>query len=139
VWLSPTSITDRIRADFGDVFAAQRDARIFELAPLGGNRWIASIGLPQDLIYRVHGVGDLSEPPCLVALDGRQIRCGPATNVGGAGPGVALGDAAAGSPVVPAAPANSDLATLTNEQLIDLGNRLNQETARRLPGTPRGR
>lgn len=135
VWLSPTSITERVRADFGDVFATQREARIFELAPMGGNRWSASIGLPQNLIYRVHGVGDLTEPPCLVALDGRQLRCGPAVNVNGAGPGVALGGQTPVSPAIPPAAANSDLGTLTNDQLIDLDNRVNQETARRLAGT----
>lgn len=128
VWLSPTSLTERVRADFGDVFATQREARVFELAPLGGNRWTVSIGLPQNLIYRVQGVGDLSDPPCLFTLEGRQLRCGPAVNVAGAGPGVALSPGAQSVPV----PVSSDLTGLSDQELVDLINRANQETARRL-------
>lgn len=129
VWLSPGSILDRIRADFGDVFATQRDAQVFELAPLGRNRWTATIGQPQNILYRVQGDGDLKESPCLLALDGRQLRCGPAVNVSGAGPGVALGGAT-GS--VAPVPAGSDLTGLTPDQLTDLNRRVVEELGRRV-------
>lgn len=140
-WLSPAAIMDRIHADFGDVFATQRSAQIFELAPLGGERWTATIGLPQNLLYRVHGVGSLSQPPCLLTLDGQQIRCGPAVNIGNAGPGVAIGGVGAtpGPGAVPPVPASSDLNTLTNEQLADLIARAAAESGRRLTEVEVGR
>jgi hypothetical protein len=126
-WLSPTSITDRIRADFGDVFATQRDARIFELAPLGGGEWTATIGLPQNLLYRVRGQGALGAPPCLLTLGGQVIRCGPVANTSGNGPGVALGGPAGSTPGV-----GSDLVGLPDRQLTDLIDRATREAARRL-------
>jgi len=133
VWLSPTAITDRIRATFGDVFAAQRDAGIYELAPLSGEEWVATIGTPQNMLYRVRGVGDLSEDPCLDALDGSRIRCGAAAGVGSAGPGLAVGPSSPGAAVAPA-PAGSDLPALSDEQLLDLARRAQDELARRLEG-----
>lgn len=129
VWLSPNTITERIRSNFGDVFAQQREAGVYELAPLDGDRWVATIGSPQNMLYRVTGYGDLREDPCLIALDGRQLRCGPTGNIGVAT--APTGPVPGGSPIAPA-PADSDLVTLSNEQLIDLLNRANQEAARRL-------
>jgi hypothetical protein len=129
LWLAPASILDRIHADFGDVFAVQRNAQIFELAPLDGHRWVATIGLPQNLLYRVIGDGDLHDEPCLVSLTDQQIRCGPATNTNGTGPGAAIGTLGA-SPVAPA-PANSDLHALTPAQLVDLMDRTSRELASR--------
>jgi hypothetical protein len=136
-WSSPAAILDRIHADFGDVFATQRTAQIFELAPRGGNEWTATIGLPQNLLYRVRGMGDLSTSPCLFALDGQQIRCGPVVNANGAGPGVAIGSlpSAPGAAVPHAAP-DADLGKLSNQQLTDLIDRANREAARRLPAGP---
>lgn len=135
-WLSPAAILDRIHADFGDVFAVQRTAQIFELAPRGSNEWTATIGLPQNLLYRVHGVGDLSQPPCLFTLEGQQVRCGPAAGVNGAGPGVAVGGLPS-APTVPGvapAPADSDLSKLSDAQLTDLLTRASAESGRRLAG-----
>lgn len=129
VWLSPTAITDRVRADFGDVFAVNRTADIFELVPTDGDRWTATIGTPQNLLYRVTGVGDLSLPPCLLTLAGDVVRCGSATS--SAAPGVAIGAGPAGPGVAPA-PASSDLDGLTDEQLVDLIARANREAADRL-------
>lgn len=135
-WLSPAAILDRIQADFGDVFTTQRTAKIFELAPRGGNEWTATIGLPQNLLYRVHGVGDLSKAPCLFTLEGQQIRCGPAVNINGSGPGVAIGGlpSAPTAPGVAPAPADSDLGKLSDAQLTDLLTRASQESGRRLAG-----
>jgi len=139
VWLSPTAITDRIRATFGDVFAAQRDAGIYELAPLSGKEWVATIGTPQNMLYRVRGPGDLSTDPCLYDLDGSQIRCGAAAGVGLSGPGLALGPSSPGGTLSPGgtvapAPAGSDLPALSDEQLLDLASRTQDELGRRLAG-----
>ena len=134
-WLSPGAVTERIRGDFGDVFATQPGAGIHELAPLDGDRWAATIGNTQNVLYRVEGVGDLSDPPCLRTATGTRIRCGPAVNQGGSGPGLAIGPSGSGSPPVPPAPVSADLATLPNEQLVDLIARANDEAARRLAGS----
>lgn len=133
IWLSPTAITDRIRADFGDVFAVNRTADIFELVPRDGAEWVATIGTPQNLLYRVTGPGDLSRPPCLLTLAGDVVRCGPATSA--AAPGAAIGQTPGALPpgTAPAA-ASGDLDRLTDEQLIDLIARANREAADRLKG-----
>jgi hypothetical protein len=132
-WLAPASVLDRVHANFGDVFMAQPQARVFELAPLDGNRWVATIGLPQNLLYRVTGVGDLSTDACLVKLTGEQLRCGGATNLNGSGPGVAIGQLP-GAPASAPAPASSDMKGLTAPQLVDLINRASQELATRTGG-----
>jgi len=126
VWQSATAITDRVRANFGDVFAQQRESSIYELAPTGPDTWVATIGTPQNMIYRVTGRGDLAQDPCLVSLTGEQLRCGPTGNIGlstGGTPG-----APSGAP----APASSDLTTLTPDQLVDLQRRIAEELARRI-------
>jgi hypothetical protein len=132
-WLAPASILDRIHANMGDVFMAQPRAAVFELAPLDGNRWVATIGLPQNLLYRVTGVGDLATDACLVKLTGEQIRCGGAVNVNGAGPGVAIGQTGA-PPAVAPAPASGDLHGMSGPQLADLISRASQELASRTGG-----
>ncbi len=139
VWLSPGSFLDRVRADFGDVFAVQRDAKVFELAPLGSDRWVATIGTSQNLLYRVTGEGALREAPCLWSLEGNQIRCGAAVNVGAAGPGIAVGGSVSSGPVGAAVPAVSDLDGLTVEQLVDLQNRVGRELGERATAPAVGR
>ena len=133
VWLSTGAIENQIHVDFGDVFALNQRAGISELAPLDGNTWVATIGLPQSMMYRVRGVGDTSKPACLYGLDDQLIRCGPATNANGAGPGLAIGQAPAANQPVPVAPApaSSDLKTLTKPQLVDLIGRATAELANR--------
>lgn len=125
-WTSVTAITDRIRANFGDVFAQQRDSGIYELAPTGPETWVATIGTPQNMLYRVTGYGDLREDPCLIALDGSRLRCGATGDIG-----IATGDG--GAPPVPV-PVDADLAGLTPEQLADLNRRIVEELARRAGG-----
>lgn len=128
-WLSPQAIEQRIRANFGPVFTAQPGATIAELAPVSETDWVATIGLPQNMLYRVKGRGDLSTDLCLYGLDGRQIQCGPMTNINGYGPGAAIGQSQ-GTPVQ-GTPASSDLHVLSTPQLLDLINRANGELASR--------
>jgi len=137
-WLSPESIEQTIRAKFGPVFTAQPGATIAELAPTDENHWVATIGLPQNMLYRVRGDGALKEPLCLYQLDGAQIACGQLTNFGGFGPGVAVGQSqaqyapsAGGVPGAVPAPASSDLHGLPTPQLVDLINRADAELASR--------
>jgi hypothetical protein len=125
-WQSATAITDRVRATFGDVFAQQRESGIYELAPTGPDTFVASIGTPQNLLYRVTGRGDLSEEPCLISLSGQQLRCGPSGDIG-----LSTGDLPAPGPLSPPVPAGGDLTGLTVEQLLDLNRRTAEELARR--------
>jgi hypothetical protein len=129
-WLAPASILDRIHANMGDVFMAQPKAAVFELAPLDGTNWVATIGLPQNLLYRVTGVGDLATDVCLVKLTGERIRCGGVVNVNGAGPGVAIGQTGTPAGVSPAL-AGGDLHRMTGPELVDLIERASQELASR--------
>lgn len=125
VWQSPTAITQRIQADFGDVFARQPGAALYELIPTGSDTWVATFGTPQNMLYRIGGRGDLSKDPCLIALTGETVRCG---RVAG-GPGLAVGPGNA-----PTAPAASDLSTLSPGELADLNRRIGEELARRATG-----
>lgn len=133
VWLSTASVEDRIHANLGDVFMLQPRATIQELAPVDGGHWVATIGLAQNMLYRVTGAGDLSTDACLLKLTGEQIRCGGAALAGGAGPGVAVGQlpGAASSPGVTPVPASSDLHGLSKPQLIDLIQRATAELGSR--------
>lgn len=124
VWVDPAAIEDRIRSDFADLGNWQQ-FQLFELAPLDGDRWVASFGREQNLVYRVQGVGDLSEPPCLYAADGSEIRCGPPS--GGVSPEPGEG----GLPV----PAPGELSRLSDAELGDLGRQVAEEAARRLAGS----
>lgn len=129
VWLSPTAITQRVRAEFSDVFAVNRNADIFELAPTGPDTWVVTLGSPQNMLYRVTGRGDLTQPTCLFTLSGQQIRCGRVDDVGVAtGGGQLSGGAATATPPVQA---DSDLARLNEQQLVDLNRRVADELARR--------
>lgn len=130
-WLSPQAIEQRIRANFGPVFTAQPGATIAELAPTDETSWVATIGLPQNMLYRVRGRGDLSTDLCLYQLDGRQIQCGPMTNINGYGPGAAIGQLPGQTQALPSAAASSDLHNLSTQQLVDLINRANSELANR--------
>jgi hypothetical protein len=125
VWQSPTAITDNLRATFGDVFVTNPGAELSELAPTTSDTFVATLGRPQNIVYRITGRGDLSQPMCLVGLDGATIRCG-----GTGQSGVATSQLGGAQPA-PAA-ANSDLAKLTPEQLADLSRRANEELLRQL-------
>lgn len=129
-WLSPQSIEQRIRANFGPVFTAQPGATVAELAPTSETDWVATIGLPQNMLYRVRGRGDLSTDLCLYGLDGQRLQCGPMTNINGYGSGVAIGQSPS-APTAQGAPAGSDLHGLSTPQLVDLLNRASGELASR--------
>ena len=131
-WQSTESIIQRVQADFGDIFRDQPKAHVFEVAALDSQRWVATIALPQNMLYRVVGFGDLHEAPCLLALTGEQLRCGPArggTNLGG--PVTGQGPASP-APAV-GVPGPDDWAKLTKPQLIDIIQKASQELANR-PG-----
>jgi hypothetical protein len=127
-WVSTTAIAQRIQADYQDIPNWQ-NLKILEIAPTDGKRWVATIGNDQNILYRVAGDGTLqgTEATCLYRGDGSRIRCGTLADQAGNGIGTQYGQNQPGQP-----PATGDLGALTNEQLIDLINRAQQEAARRL-------
>ncbi len=129
-WVSTSAIAQRIQADYQDIPNWQ-NLRILEVAPTGSTRWVATIGNDQNVLYRVEGDGALEgdEATCLHRGDGTRIRCGTVADQGGSGVGTQYGPG--GGPAVPVAP-DADLSTLTDQQLLDLAGRAQQEIARRL-------
>jgi len=100
-----------------------------EVAPINGREWVATIGNDQNVLYRVHGTGDLSgdTPTCLHRADGTRIRCGTLADSGTTGVGTQYGPGAPGARTVP-----GDLSTLSDAELAELQRRVAEETARRL-------
>ncbi len=132
-WVSTSAVAQRIQADYQDIPNWQ-NLKILEIAPTDGTHWVATIGNDQNVLYRVSGTGTLQgdDATCLHRGDGTRIRCGTAADQQGAGIGTQYGP---GSPAGPApAPPDADLGALTNEQLVDLIRRAQEEAARRLTG-----
>jgi hypothetical protein len=136
-WKSPGAVAKRIRADYGDIPNWQQ-LHIFEVIPIGGNRWAATIGNDQNVLYRVQGDGTLPDDPtatCLHEKDGTAIRCGTRANIGGNGVGVQYGPD--GTPQAALGPATvvvrgDDLTTLSPTELATLQRQITDEYIRRL-------
>lgn len=128
IWVSTSAIAQRIQADYQDIPNWQ-NLKILEIAPVDGGNWVATIGNDQNILYRVTGTGTLQgdSPTCLYRGDGSRIRCGTLADQGGSGIGVQYGPSRPSASTDP-----GDLASLSNEQLVDLMNRAQQEMARRL-------
>jgi hypothetical protein len=129
-WVSPGAIESRIKADYQDLPNWQ-NYEVLEVTPFSGDRWVASIGNDQNLLYRVQGTGNLQgeEPTCLHRADGSLIRCGSIADQNGNSVGTQYGNGQ------PDAGIPTDLSQLTGPQLADLQRRLSEEIGRRLAGT----
>lgn len=127
-WLSPSAIVSRIRADYQDIPNWQQ-IKVMELAPTSGDRWVATLGNDQNVLYRAEGTGDLGgeEPTCLLRADGSRIRCGTLADHNGNGIGTQYGSGQN-------TPVPDDLTSLTPQQLADLQRRVADEVQRRLEG-----
>lgn len=97
-WVSVEAVESRIKADYQDIPNWQTIA-VQEVVPVGGNRWIATLGNDQNTQYRVEGTGDLSPiadgndaATCLYqGTDAAPIRCGTLAMRGGNGVGTQYG------------------------------------------------
>lgn len=79
VWRSTKALESRIKDDYQDLPNWQ-NVRVFEIAPAGPNKWVATLGLRDGntIAYRIRGTGDLKGPnaTCLYRADNQKIRCG---------------------------------------------------------------
>ncbi|WP_428962182.1 hypothetical protein [Micromonospora fluostatini] len=139
-WVSPTAIVDRIRADYQDL-PNWHTITIYEVIPAGRDRWTATLGTGQTILYRATGTGTLTgdTPTCLHHTDGTILRCGSTANTHGNGPGLHYAPDRAPSPgerpSPSSAPNDRDLTRMTDQQLADLHRRIADETACRLQHT----
>ncbi|MCI2416054.1 hypothetical protein MOQ72_01340 [Saccharopolyspora sp. K220] len=129
-WVSPGAIDSRIKADYQDLPNWQ-NYKVLEVAPISGDRWVASIGNDQNLLYRVQGTGNLQgdQATCLYRADNSLIRCGSVADQNGNSVGTEYGTGQ------PDAGIPTDLGQLTDQQLADLQRRVSEEIGRRLTGT----
>lgn len=114
---SNAATADKIKADFSDLPGWATGLEIMEVIPVSSDEWAASIGLNQNVVYRVMIKADGSS--CLGDALGEPIRC--------------TGDAAAGTPA-DSAPATgaADLTGMTNEQLAQMQQDVTNEVLKRL-------
>lgn len=142
-WVSIDAIESRIKADYQDIPNWQT-LHVQEIAPINGNRWIATLGNDQNTLYRVEGTGDLSQFPgasdpstatCLFqGTDTQPRRCGTLALVGGNGIGGQYGPGVpGGNPVAPPTEATGtpSLSDMSDQQLADLLRHIADEINRR--------
>jgi hypothetical protein len=143
-WLSTDSFVKRIQGDYQDIPNYQ-NLTVFEVAPLDGRRWVATLGNDQNILYRVQGTGDLQptaaglgDATCLFRADGSRIRCGTLADQNGSGVGTQFGPQTGTAeprtgqtPLLP-----TDLAGLTAEQFAQLQRKVAEEQLRRLQTSP---
>lgn len=143
-WVSPSSIADRVRADYQDI-PNQQNIGIMEVIPRDSKTWVATLGTGQNILYRATGNGKLEGPraTCLQNRAGEDIRCGSAALQGSNGVGTQYGSSGglsgSTSGTTGTVAPDADLAKLSPQKLIQLQNELSQELSRRLSttgGTP---
>jgi len=121
---SNAATADKIKADFSDLQGWATGWTVQEIVPVSDGEWAASIGLNQNVKYRVLIKTDGSS--CLTDATGNKIRCtGDAPNNNGGGSGTS--NTGTGSTAVP-----SDLGTLNNDQLAQLQDQVTKEVLKRL-------
>lgn len=132
--LANSAFATHVRADYGDLPEwATGHMSVYEVTPITTTEWVASIGMNQDILYRVRM--DAKGQSCLERADGTKLRCGKVTGLGGFGAGVALqnGTTTTGE-AGPVPSSDAALGKLTDAQLLALQERVVREVAARLNG-----
>lgn len=111
---SNSAVASRIKADYSDLGWAS-GLSVFEIAPVGPDQWIATVGNAQTVKYRIHLNPDSTS--CLYDTSGTKLRC--------------AGSTAPVAPGTQTAP-TGDLSTLSNADLAKLAKQVADETAKRL-------
>lgn len=127
-----SGVVDDIKSEFGDLPNWASGMTVFEITPQSPDRWVASLGLQQNVSYRA--LIDEDGGICLYRADGSFIRCGRVTDTDGYGPGVQIAPDTDDPYPIPGGgvPADSDVTALTDDELADLAERVNTEVYRRL-------
>lgn len=104
---------------------ANLQLRVFEIAPTGPNTWTATLGKDKNILYRVTINPDSSS--CLFDTKGNKLKCISAS-------GEVTGDTAStdNKTTAPSTGSTSDITKMTDDQLIDLQQKINAEIANRL-------
>lgn len=120
---SNAATADKIKADYSDLGGWATGLTVQEVIPVSHNEWAASIGLNQNVAYRVLVKSDGSS--CLTK-DGEKVRCIDAEGktVGGS---AATGNDAGQPSAVP-----GEVGRLSNEELAKLQNAVTAEVLKRL-------
>lgn len=119
---SNAATADSIKSAFSDLQGWATGWVIQEIVPVSNDEWAASIGLNQNVKYRVLIKTDGTS--CLTEADGKTLRC---TKVDGGEDGAATEPSGTESPAVP-----GNLETLSNEQLAQLQDQVTKEVLKRL-------
>lgn len=118
---SNSATADKLKADYSTV-AWSTGLAVQEIIPVSHDTWAASIGLNQNVVYRVLVKDDGSS--CLMQ-DGKTLRC---VDAGGQPVGSAAGAEGDGS-----APAvTGEIGALSNEDLVKLQSAVTAEVLKRL-------
>lgn len=144
-WVSIDAIESRIKADYQDIPNWQT-LHVQEIAPVNGNKWVATIGNDQNTLYRVMGTGDLSTYPgvkdesvstCLFqGSAATPQRCGTLALTNGRGIGTQYGptDSTPQTPPVAVPAPGAALDALSNAELSALLERIAAEFTKRAGG-----
>lgn len=124
---SNAATADKIKADYSSLNGWATGLAVMEIIPVSHDEWAASIGLNQNVVYRVLVKADGSS--CLANADGAPIRCIDATGKTVGADGAPATDKEAGS--APTGPA-AQVGTLSNEDLAKLQDAVTKEVLKRL-------
>lgn len=114
--MANTSMVDRIKGDYTDLNWAN-GMTIFEITPAASDQWVASLGLRQSVSYRLQIEADGDS--CLLTTDDKVVRCTGSLATSNQ-------DETKGKTIL-----SSDLTVLTDEQLVELNQKVAAEFTRR--------
>lgn len=124
---SNAATADKIKADYSSLNGWATGLSIQEIIPVSHDEWAASIGLNQNVVYRVLVKADGSS--CLANADGEKIRC---IDASGKTVGATGTDAPASSTGSQPSAAASEVGSLSNEDLAKLQSAVTAEVLKRL-------
>lgn len=124
---SNAATADKIKADYSSLNGWATGLGVMEIIPVSHDEWAASIGLNQNVVYRVLVKADGSS--CLTNADGAPIRCIDATGKTVGADGAPSADAGSGAAPTGVA---AQIGTLSNEDLAKLQDAVTKEVLKRL-------
>jgi hypothetical protein len=120
---SNSATADKVKADYSDLDWAT-GLSVQEIIPVSHDTWAASIGLNQNVVFRIQVKDDGSS--CLIK-DGKTLRCVDAAGQASGEAGKPASDPGTGSAGVP-----GEISGLSNEELAKLQDTVTREVLKRL-------